>query len=202
MKKMTVWIVLAAVCGAFFGGCSQLSKVNPVAPSLQTKPVYRVMCVLPSGAYTDANGNKWYADKAYTPGGGYGYDSSMYNWDNLSGPYAGPWFPAGIDSKFYQLQRQGAEILYSFEVSPGLYKVSMRFMEFWPGGAAGGRLFNIAIPKGNVLAANLCVADQAGGVDTALELSYTVYCTSTLLTVDLVNVKNNPEINTIEVIGL
>ena len=108
-------------------------------------------------AYIDTSGHSFLADKYFSGGTKHSYTKAV----------------AGTnDPTLYQTERSGANLSYNVPVSNGTYTVTLDFAEmYW--GAAGKRVFNVAIEGQSVLQ-NFDIYATAGGAQIALQRSFSV----------------------------
>src|SRR5262249_9121803 len=95
-------------------------------------------------ALTDASGNAWSADAAYTSGA-WGYDT-LYGGSSAGHAIAGTSHQSLYQS--YDLFNNGSG--YKFDVANGTYQVTLKMVEDWAT-AAGQRKFDVRIEGATVL---------------------------------------------------
>ena len=111
-----------------------------------------------------------------------------------------PSIPAGTPASVFQSERfdppGGAELQWSFPVTPGRYEVRLYFAEIWFT-TAGARTFNVAIEGNQVLSQYDIVADV--GAFTGVMKSFTVSADASL---DILfsHFIENPKISAIEIL--
>ena len=111
-----------------------------------------------------------------------------------------PSIPAGTPASLFQSERWdpagGAEMQWSFPVTPGRYQVRLYFAEIFFT-APGARVFNVAIEGAQVLNQYDIVADV--GAFTGVMKSFTVDADTTL-NILFSHVVENPKVSAIEIL--
>jgi hypothetical protein len=152
---------------------SVVVKTNdPDHPSFQVPitlvvPSYQQGINAGGGAYTNANGDSYAADRAYTAGSGFGSvggGSSRSTTAAISGTTEDP---------LYQ-DLHAAMTGYRFDVANGTYRVDLNFAEI-VARKANARVFNVSI-EGSTVLSNLDVYALVGR-NAALDRSFTVEVT-------------------------
>jgi chitinase len=115
-----------------------------LAPSASAAVSAPVRVNAGGSAYTDAAGNAWSADAAYTSGGG-GYDT-LYGGSTTGSAIAGTSDPSLYQS--YDLFNNWSG--YKFDIANGTYQVTLKMVEDWAN-AAGQRKFDVRIEGTTVL---------------------------------------------------
>src|SRR5262249_54804178 len=135
------------------------SKSGTATVTLTSTTAFQPIRVNAGGsAYTDPQGNVWSADTGFSGGGTYSVTRSIAN------TTAAP---------LYQSERwNNGPLNYNFAAPNGTYTVTLKFAEIYFT-AAGQRIFNIVL-NGQTAQANFDVFAQAGGMDRAVDRSYTV----------------------------
>jgi hypothetical protein len=135
-------------------------------------------------AYTDSAGNLWSADSGFIGGGTYGTGSAISN---------------TADAALYQTERfsSNGTLEYSTTLPNGQYSVVLKFAEIYFA-APGKRVFNIVI-NGVTVEPNFDPFAAAGGVNTAVDKTYTVGVSGGAIDIRLVSVVQNPKVSAIEI---
>jgi hypothetical protein len=164
----------------------------PTPTPTPTQPPLTIRINAGGSAYTDHDGNPWVADKAWTPG----------SWGYVGGggqTYASDTPVSGTqDSTLYQSERYGMSE-FRFDVSPGLYSVTLRFAEIYYKTKPGDRVFSVNA-EGNPVVTNLDVMTAAGGQNIALDRSFPVTVSDSQLNLEFVGVTGNAKINALQVL--
>ena len=138
--------------------------------------------------YIDGSGNLWQSDQGF-------FNTGMIHME-----------PAAIagtnDAPLYQDERWdpplAPEMLYSFPVASGQYRVRLHFAEVWSGTAfVGGRVFNVQI-EGVPVLTNFDIYAEAG-FQTAHIRQFDVPVADGTLDIEFAHVVQNPKINAIEI---
>ena len=134
-------------------------------------------------AYTDSTGNVWSADTGFTAGGTYGTSSAIAKTS---------------DPTLYQTERYGNGTLeYTTTVPNGPYSVVLKFAEIYFS-APGQRVFNIVI-NGVTVESNFDPFAAAGGINTAIDKTYSVTVTGGAIDIRFISVVQNPKVSAIEI---
>jgi hypothetical protein len=167
------------------------AKVSAIGVSSHIQTTYTQRLVAGGGAYTDAEGNLWSADRAYSPGS-WGYvGGSSYG---VSDPIANT-----QDDPLYQSQRYG-DFSYKFDVPNGRYDVTLHFAEIYYPAGPGGRRFDVYIE-------GLRVLDDydiyvVAGQHVAVAVTFPdVLVTDRQLTIDFVTITGNAKVSAIDILA-
>jgi autotransporter family porin len=134
--------------------------------------------------YTGAHGSVWLADQGFT--GGLNVDRGNISIANTSNP------------QLYQTEHYGMTDA-SYAVPNGTYTVKLHFAETFTGiTGPGQRVFNVNVD--GIQIDELDVYAQAGGADRALIKSVLVTVTDGQVKITFTPLKENPEINAIEIL--
>jgi len=134
-------------------------------------------------ALTDASGNIWGADRGYS---GRTVVRKIITITGTTSP------------RLYQDMRQGA-YNYQITVPNGAYKVVLKFAEL-NFAQAGKRKFDVKINGTSVLN-NFDIVAQTGGKGRAIDREFLVNVTNGKVTIRLIAVVNNPQLNAFEIIS-
>lgn len=188
----TINVTLATALHQLFTNPEATDSVNVTlqAPTTGNEVVlYRLNAGGP--AYTDSNGDDWSPDAGfYNVGGTFSTNSAI----------------AGTaDDYLYQSERYGSNsssnMIYSFPVDPGTYRVRLHFAEIWNGAASPGvRVFDVRV-EGELAFNDLDISSEVG-LNTALIREYDVQVSDGTLNVTFIKQLENPKISAIEVIQL
>ena len=164
----------------------------PTPTPTPTQPPLSIRINAGGSAYTDRAGNPWVADKAWTPG----------SWGYVGGggqTYASDTPVSGTqDSALYQSERYGMSE-FRFDVSPGVYSVTLKFAEIYYRTKPGDRIFTV-MAEGNAVVTNLDVMAVAGGQNIALDRAFLVTVNDSQLNLEFVAVTSNAKINAMQVL--
>jgi hypothetical protein len=160
--------------------------IVPMPAAAQTLQPIRVNCGGP--AYTDSKGQVWQAD--------YGF-----NWGTTSNRIAV--ISGTADPTLYQTYRYNpnasAGMVYTFNVSNGLYHVNLYFAETYSyDQVKGGRVFNVKL-QGATVFSNLDIFAEAGA-DAALVKGADITVSGGKVTIEFDNVVDTGKINAIEIL--
>lgn len=145
--------------------------------------------------YTDAFGNVWYHDRAYTPGS-FGYVSPGAGTDVGSVPIGN-----SLDPALYQTARHGVSFDYRFDVPNGNYQVRLRFAEIYsPDFGVGRRIFSVSI-QGNVVLNNLDIYALVGA-STAFDKTFEAPVTNGSLDISFAASTSHAMVSAIEVLPI
>jgi hypothetical protein len=113
-----------------------------------------------------------------------------------------PSVPAGTPQAVFQTERwdppAGAEMTWSFPVSPGLYQVRLYFAEIYDGAqSVGARVFNVSI-EGSPVLSNYDIFADVGGYKGVVK-SFLVTSDSAL-EIAFAHVVENPKVDAIEIL--
>jgi hypothetical protein len=135
-------------------------------------------------AYTDSTGNLWSADSGFTGGGTYSTGSAIAK---------------TADPTLYQTEHfsSNGTLEYSTTLANGQYSVVLKFAEIYFS-APGQRVFNIVI-NGVTVETNFDPFAAAGGINTAIDKTYTVNVTGGAIDIRFVSVVQNPKVSAIEI---
>jgi hypothetical protein len=139
-----------------------------------------------TSAVTDAQGKSWQADADFSGG--------------TSAVESTPVTIAGTDSSvLYNGQRYGnPSFSYQFAVPDGAYTVTLKFAELYVTGP-GMRLFDVAI-EGKTVESSFDIYATAGGMNTAVDRSYSVTVSGGKLQIDFVQGSIQfPKVDAIEI---
>jgi hypothetical protein len=135
-------------------------------------------------AYTDASGNVWEEDFAFSGG------TPATNGESVGGT---------TDPGLYQTERCSASpFRYRLAVPDGNYEVTLKFAELRHP-SAGNRLFDVSI-NGNPVLTNFDPAAVAGGAFTAVEKHFPATATNGQLLIDFHPTVNEATISGIEIV--
>ncbi|NCC51260.1 MAG: hypothetical protein EOM20_08600, partial [Spartobacteria bacterium] len=143
------------------------------------------------GAYTDSQSRAWSSDAGF------------FNTGNANSTASAI---AGTDMQaLYQSERwdggESPEMLFSFPVEPGDYRVRLHFAEIYSGASSvGDRVFDVKLNGQTVLTDYDIVAD-VGYLHAAVQ-EFIVEATSSVLTVEFIHKVENPKVSAIEVLKL
>ena len=188
----TISVTLATALHQLFTNPEATDSVNVTlqAPTTGNQVVlYRLNAGGP--AYTDSNGDDWSPDAGFY---------------NLGGTFSTNNAIAGTADEFlYQSERYGSNsssnMIYSFPVDPGPYRVRLHFAEIWNGAANPGvRVFDVRV-EDELALDDLDISSQVG-LNTALIEEYDIQVSDGTLDVTFVKNLENPKISAIEVIQL
>ncbi|MCB9855835.1 MAG: IPT/TIG domain-containing protein [Phycisphaerales bacterium] len=169
---------------------SDIVHVTLQAPSTGNDVVlYRLNAGGP--AYTDPDGNDWSPDAGFYNIGG------VFSTNNaIAGTTA---------DTLYQSERfnsnSSTNLIYSFPVDAGTYRVRLHFAEIWNGAANPGvRVFDVQIE--NTLAFDNVDISSEVGLNAALIKEYDVQVSDGTLNVTFIKQLENPKVSAIEIIQL
>ncbi len=123
---------------------------RPTPTPIPAQALWRIRCG--GTEWTDAEGNHWEADRAYT-------DSETAG--------AGRPIAASRDGELYATERWGRDFTYNLPVPPGEYRVRLLFAETYLK-KPGERVFDVLV-NGHQVLKNLDILKEAGGVDKGIE---------------------------------
>ncbi len=142
------------------------------------------------GSYVDSQGHTWSADTGFNTGQAATIVSSISGTADPTLFYTQRWDPSSAP-----------ELAYTFSVANGSYTVNLYFAETYSGTfGVGKRLFNVFL-QGQQVLSNFDVYAAAGGPNTAVVRSFPVNVTNGQIVVSFGHVKEDPEINAIEIVG-
>jgi hypothetical protein len=165
---------------------------QPVEPMTNSgTALFRVNCGADAD-FLDPRGRLWEADRPWTLGAPWGWESWGGNYANVPDDLASRGFTTtpvrGSDApELHREYRYGRQYLkYHFRTGPGKFRLNCHFAEPWfgVGGAAdchGWRKFDVAV-NGRVVDRNLDIWTAAAGDHRLLVRAYEVETTSEILT--------------------
>ena len=164
------------------------SKTVPI--SVTPSPTTAVFRVNAGGtAFTDSLGHVWSADSNFNTGNTFSVTNA------ISGT---------TDDKLYQSERYdpatAPDLVYSFPVTNGTYRVNLHFAEIYNlNQAVGKRVFDVFI-EGQLAFDNVDIFQQAGGY-TPLVLTKDVNVSDGTLNISFGRIVESPKISAIEILG-
>jgi non-lysosomal glucosylceramidase len=162
------------------------ATVNPCAASY-----IRVNCGGP--AATDSLGRTWAADQAYTTGS-WGYINRTGVEGIVTNAIANT-----NDDVLYQSGSYGATLEYKFTVPKnGPWRVILKFAEIYYA-SSGSRVFNVFI-NGTQALSNFDIVGVTGAEFTAVDYTYDINVTNTVIDITTTAVKDNPVLSAIEIL--
>ena len=176
------------------GSCSVTVSANTVVSATfgaggGGSTTYAQRLVAGGGGYTDAGGNFWSADRAYSPG----------SWGYVGGNSYRTTDPIGNtqDDPLYQAERYG-NFSYQFDVPDGRYDVTLHFAEIFFSAPAGQRRFDVSI-EGALVLDNYDVYAVAGH-DVAVAVTFPdILVTDGQLTIDFTTITGNAKVSAIDI---
>ena len=153
----------------------------PATPAATSKaPIVSVLAG-DTKSFTDSKGVTWSADTGFKGGVGRSNSHAVTN---------------ASDQAVYQHERNG-NFTYSFSVPNGTYDVTLKFDEFYWGGA-NKRLFNVTLNQAQVLQ-NFDIYAAAGGKYAAIDKTFTVTVTNGQVEIQFDTLKDNAKISAIQI---
>ena len=199
MRASTVWGAKRAYDLACAGGnCTPFpTSTNTPSPTPAptenpcASPLFRVNCGGP--AAVDSLGNTWSADKAFAAGS-WGYLNSSGPETIVTSAIANT-----NDDVLYQSGSYGPTLEYKFTVPKnGPYRVVLKFAEIYYA-TSGSRIFNVFL-NGTQVLSNFDIVGVTGAEFTAIDYTYDVNVTNTVIDITTTAVKDNPVFSAIEVL--
>ncbi len=157
-----------------------------------TTPLSDLILRINSGGsdYTDGNGDLWRADYGFNAGNVTTTTTSIAGTSDPGLYQSGRWDAEG-----------GAELIYSYGLASGRYKITLHFAETYsPVFNVGGRVFDVAM-EGIVLMAGVDIYAEAGA-NTALTKSVVLDVIDGALDIEFLHKVQNPAVRAIEIIRL
>ena len=178
--------------------------INAFPP--ETELLFRINCGGNQLSSVDDEPLDWSADSSGSPSLYVNSAGTNNTFTTGSAVIAGASVPDSVPLALFQSERWDSgtapEMQWNFPVNNGEYEVRLYFAETYSGtGSPGQRVFDVAL-EGNIVLDDYDVVADAGSMFVGVMQGFQVTVSDELLTIDLLQVTENPAIKGIEIIGL